>query len=65
MVSLNGRRPQLLVDPAVDLARVPRDGWHLWWVVPLTEPLPSAGSVRPAGPGARPQDAGADRLDVQ
>lgn len=64
MVSLNGRRPQLLVDPAVDLARVPRAGWHLWWVVPLSEPLPSAGSTRPA-PNERPQDRGADRLDVQ
>jgi vitamin K-dependent gamma-carboxylase len=38
--SLNGRRPQLLVDPTVDLASQPaRFGPHPW-VLPLTEPLP-------------------------
>jgi vitamin K-dependent gamma-carboxylase len=38
--SLNGRKPQLLVDPTVDLASQPaRSGPHPW-VLPLTEPLP-------------------------
>jgi vitamin K-dependent gamma-carboxylase len=39
-VSLNGRQPQRLVDPTVDLASQPaRLGPHPW-VLPLTEPLP-------------------------
>jgi vitamin K-dependent gamma-carboxylase len=38
--SLNGRRPQRLVDPTVDLVGQPaRFGPHPW-VLPLTEPLP-------------------------
>jgi hypothetical protein len=39
MVSLNGRDPQPLVDPTVDLARQPRDLGHATWIMPLTEPL--------------------------
>lgn len=39
LASLNGRKPQLLIDPAVNLAAEPR-GSHLRpWIVPLTEPL--------------------------
>jgi hypothetical protein len=34
--SLNGREPQLLVDPRVDLAAQPRDLWHKPWIMPLT-----------------------------
>jgi len=34
-VSLNGRPPQPLVDPRVDLASVPRDLRHASWIVPL------------------------------
>ena len=37
--SLNGRRPQLLVDPQADLARQPRTFRHQSCIVPLTEPL--------------------------
>lgn len=38
LTSLNGRKPQLLIDPAVDLAAQPR-GWHFRnWIMPLTEP---------------------------
>ncbi len=35
--SLNGRKPQLLVDPMVDLARQPRTCLHKSWIEPLTE----------------------------
>jgi hypothetical protein len=37
--SLNGRKPQLLVDPTVDLSRQPRTLWHKPWIVPLAEPF--------------------------
>ena len=39
--SLNGRRPQLLVDPNIDLASQTRGLAPQPWIVPLTEPLPS------------------------
>jgi hypothetical protein len=39
-VTLNGRQPQRLVDPFVDLSRQPHDLWPAPWIVPLTEPLP-------------------------
>ncbi len=39
MASLNGRRPQLLIDPDVDLASQPRNLWHASWIKPLTQPL--------------------------
>ena len=38
-VSLNGCRPQLMIDPEVDLARQPRTLGHAEWILPLTEPL--------------------------
>jgi len=37
--SLNGRRPQVLIDPDVDLAAERRTLWRAPWIVPLTEPL--------------------------
>ncbi|QDT53062.1 Vitamin K-dependent gamma-carboxylase [Caulifigura coniformis] len=40
LCSLNGRRPQLLVDPNVDLSSVRRNGFEQAWIMPLTEPLP-------------------------
>lgn len=41
LTSLNGRKPQLQIDPNVDLARIPR-GFHARpWILPLTEPLPA------------------------
>lgn len=40
LVSLNGREPQLLVDPQVDLASEPRNLKHADWILPLNEPLP-------------------------
>ncbi len=39
--SLNGRRPQLLVDPDIDLASQTRSLTPQPWIVPLTELLPS------------------------
>lgn len=38
-LSINGRRPQRLIDPTVDLAREPYNIWPADWIVPLTEPL--------------------------
>jgi vitamin K-dependent gamma-carboxylase len=40
LISLNGRKPQLMVDPTVDLAAVPATLGTPSWVVPLHEPLP-------------------------
>jgi hypothetical protein len=39
-VSLNGRRPQLIVDPEADLAAVPFSLLPARWILPLEEPLP-------------------------
>lgn len=39
MASLNGRRPQLLIDPTVDLTKVGRSLVAAPWILPLTEPL--------------------------
>ena len=41
MVSLNGREPQLLIDPNVDLAREEVSLSPAPWIVPLTTPLVS------------------------
>jgi vitamin K-dependent gamma-carboxylase len=37
-VSLNGRRPQLMLDPEVDLARQPRSIWPASWILPMAYP---------------------------
>jgi vitamin K-dependent gamma-carboxylase len=42
MASLNGREPQLLVDPEVDLAAEPRSLRRASWILPLQQPLPPA-----------------------
>jgi hypothetical protein len=39
LASLNGRKPQLLMDPTLDYANVDRVWGVQPWVVPLTEPL--------------------------
>ena len=41
MVSLNGRAPQLLIDPTVDLAKEKVGLLPARWIVPLTTPLGS------------------------
>jgi len=45
MASLNGREPQLLVDPEVDLSAQPRSLRRASWIVPLHQPLPSASAA--------------------
>jgi hypothetical protein len=37
--SLNGRSPQLLINPTVNLAAQPRTIWPVDWILPLTAPL--------------------------
>jgi hypothetical protein len=39
LVSLNGREPQLLIDPNVDLAKEEMSVLPARWIVPLTTPL--------------------------
>jgi hypothetical protein len=41
MVSLNGRQPQLLIDPNVDLVKERVSLLPAGWIVPLTTPLSS------------------------
>lgn len=43
LISLNGRKPQLMVDPKVDLAAEPATLGTPSWIVPLHEPLPPRG----------------------
>jgi hypothetical protein len=44
MASVNGREPQLLIDPEVNLAAVRRRIWPpATWILPLTNPLPDRG----------------------
>ena len=43
MVSLNGRTPQLMIDPQVDLAKVAYPWWRpAKWILPLEVPLETA-----------------------
>ena len=44
MVSLNGRQPQLLIDPNVDLAKEQVSLLPAPWIVPLTTPLETSGT---------------------
>ncbi|WP_455203574.1 HTTM domain-containing protein [Kaarinaea lacus] len=39
MVSLNGRKPALLIDPEQDLSKIKRNLRHADWILPLNEPL--------------------------
>jgi len=45
MISLNGREPQLMINPRVDLAAEPATLATPSWVVPLHEPLPPQGKT--------------------
>jgi hypothetical protein len=47
--SLNGREPQPLVDPTVDLVQIPFSWEPADWIVPLRDPYP--GRWRPPQPG--------------
>ena len=44
MASLNGRKPQLLVDPTADLTKERLSLLPARWILPLTESLPARGS---------------------
>ena len=44
--SLNGRRPQLLIDPTMDLAAEPRSLRPAPWILPLREPLSERATAR-------------------
>ena len=44
MASLNGRKPQLLIDPTADLTKERLSLLPARWILPLTEPLPTGGS---------------------
>lgn len=46
LVSLNGRKPQLLIDPKVNLAAQPRSLLPATWIMPLTEPLKTRTETR-------------------
>ena len=52
MVSLNGREPQLLIDPTVDLAKEKVSLLPTRWIVPLTTPLASRSRVVTSGDDA-------------
>jgi vitamin K-dependent gamma-carboxylase len=45
MASLNGRKPQLLIDPTADLTKEQLSLLPARWILPLTEELPPRGSA--------------------
>jgi hypothetical protein len=47
LMSLNGRKPQPLIDPEVNLAEVTLDLRPKTWIVPLSEPLPERSDLVP------------------
>lgn len=47
LTSLNGRKPQLQIDPNADLASIPRGFHSRPWILPLTEPLPETPWIVP------------------
>lgn len=55
MVSLNGRRPQLLIDPEVDLAKEEVSLLPAHWIVPLTTPLGTGGKQATSMETAEPE----------
>jgi len=44
-LSINGRKPELFLDPNVDLASEPRRFGRPRWLLPIREPLPSPDSA--------------------
>jgi hypothetical protein len=55
--SLNGRRPQLLIDPETNLAAERRDWRPARWILPLREPLPRDAEERRAAEFRELEDA--------
>lgn len=49
LMSLNGRKPELFIDPSLDLASERRGFAHRPWVLPLTEPLGQQPWTAPLG----------------
>lgn len=47
LTSYNGRKPQLLIDPTVDLAHEPRGFYERGWIRPQNESLPEVSWTRP------------------
>jgi hypothetical protein len=62
-VSLNGRQPQLLVDPDVDLTKEHVGLLPARWIVPLTTPLGTRGTPRSRAQGAPPLDISTERAE--
>ena len=60
MASLNGRQPQLLIDPNVDLAKEQVSLLPTRWIAPLTTPL----AVRGASPATTTPNSGYDSSDT-
>lgn len=54
--SLNGREPQFLVSPTVNLAAEPSEGWHAEWIEPLEQPLGSRRSSELSPPRKEQSD---------
>lgn len=54
--SMNGRRPQLLIDPTVNLAAEPARWTHQPWITQLKEPLPDQPWIPPAHMGGPQRD---------
>ena len=63
LASLNGRKPQLLIDQNVDLAAQPRTLRHTPWILPLTEPLPDKRAERPRRATPAPIDTDEQSAD--
>lgn len=55
-VSINDRKPQLLIDPNVDLAAEPRTLGRPHWLLQIHEPLPPRPSGRSENPSAGTSD---------
>ncbi len=47
LATYNGRKPQLLIDPTVDLAKEPRGFYRRSWIMPQQEPPPTTPWNRP------------------
>ena len=63
MASLNGRKPQLLIDQNVNLAAEPRTLRHVPWILPLTEPLRERRSTSPRRERPTPTDTDEQSAD--
>ena len=63
LASLNGRKPQLLIDQNVDLAAQPRTLRHMPWLLPLTEPLRDRSAAAGERQRATPADSDEQSAD--